>query len=271
MIRCSVGILTYNSEKTLHRTLESVKDFSDVIISDGGSTDTTLNIAHEYNCKIIEQEAKLYPSGDAEHPIKDFALERNGLLAAATEDWFFWLDSDEYISKELHDEVEVVCNQNNPKFHAYEIRIVHQSPDATTTYKTLKQVHQIRFFNKITGGKFERKIHEKFKYDKSVYNTGRLKGAWFVPTSKTNFSEYKKAVNYRLQVMHSDAIPKNFLVYIKKAIYQPIKRTAGIFLWTVVLRLRFGYRNTLPLGYQRNRLYSQWVTFRIVTQLYFKK
>jgi glycosyltransferase involved in cell wall biosynthesis len=47
-IRCSVGILTYNSGKNLRRALESVKNFSNIIIADGGSTDDTLQIAAEY-------------------------------------------------------------------------------------------------------------------------------------------------------------------------------------------------------------------------------
>ena len=38
-INCSVGILTFNSEETLLKCLESVSDFSEIIICDGGNTD----------------------------------------------------------------------------------------------------------------------------------------------------------------------------------------------------------------------------------------
>ncbi|MFT7507227.1 MAG: glycosyltransferase involved in cell wall biosynthesis [Acidimicrobiales bacterium] len=270
-IQCSVGILTYNSEKTLHRTLESIKDFSNIIISDGGSTDDTLAIAKEYGCIVIEQYAKQHPGTDPSHPIANFARERNLMILQATENWFFWLDSDEYISTELHAEISEVCTQEIPEFYAYYIPIVHQSPDAQVTYRSWKQVHQIRFFNLTTGGRFERKIHEMFVFDKQKYPVGMLNGAWFVPISKINFPEYKKAVNYRLGIMFLDSVLDSPRMYVLKALYRPLKGTVGILYREMRLRLRYSGKELIPLRYTRNRLYSQWVTFKIVTQLYFSK
>ena len=54
-IACTVEILTWNSEKTLKACLESVKDFDDIIILDGNSTDKTLEIANNYRARIIKQ------------------------------------------------------------------------------------------------------------------------------------------------------------------------------------------------------------------------
>lgn len=55
----SIIIATYNSEKTLPKTLESIskqkypKDKIEILVIDGGSRDQTKNIAKKYNCKII--------------------------------------------------------------------------------------------------------------------------------------------------------------------------------------------------------------------------
>ena len=55
-IPCTVGILTKNSGKTLKRALESVKDCAEIIISDGGSTDSTIIIAEKYADHIAKHE-----------------------------------------------------------------------------------------------------------------------------------------------------------------------------------------------------------------------
>ncbi|MBU6323773.1 glycosyltransferase, partial [Patescibacteria group bacterium] len=94
-IPCSVEIVTRNSGATLRRALESVKDFAEVLVVDGGSTDDTLAIAHEYGAKIILQDPAFL---DGEGRIADFSGVRNQGLAAAREPWFFFLDSDEEAS-----------------------------------------------------------------------------------------------------------------------------------------------------------------------------
>ena len=54
-INCSIGILTLNCGDTLERCLKSLKDFREIIICDGNSTDNTLEIAKRYGAKIIKQ------------------------------------------------------------------------------------------------------------------------------------------------------------------------------------------------------------------------
>ena len=59
----SVTIPTYNSEKTLKKTLESVKaqtyENVEIIIIDSNSKDKTLEIAKEFNVKVIQYEGTL--------------------------------------------------------------------------------------------------------------------------------------------------------------------------------------------------------------------
>ena len=44
-IKCSIGILTLNCEDTLARCLENLRDFDEIIVCDGNSTDKTIGIA----------------------------------------------------------------------------------------------------------------------------------------------------------------------------------------------------------------------------------
>ena len=66
-ILCTVAVLTKNSAETLARALESAKEFAEIIVCDGGSTDRTLDIAvwvdrkYEIDGEVIERAAT-YPT-----------------------------------------------------------------------------------------------------------------------------------------------------------------------------------------------------------------
>lgn len=268
-IPCSVGILTFNSAKTLRRALESVKDFTDLVIADGGSTDETLAIAKEYGCTVIEQIAKSQPGPEPRHPIADFAAERNQLVAAAKEDWFLWIDSDEYISNELEAEIRQVTRQSDKR--GYKIPIVLQSTDAVTTYRLPRQTYQMRLFNISRGGSFQRKIHERYAFNEPEVAIGTLHGAWYVPISKPDFKTYSWAVNYRLRLMLEQKLPLTFSKYIRLAWYKSFRNALGVLSRLVLSYLTVPWSEVLPGYYFRNRLYSQWVLFKITHQLYFGK
>jgi glycosyltransferase involved in cell wall biosynthesis len=266
-INCSVGILTFNSERTLRRALESVKDFDQVIVSDGGSTDSTLDIAREYNCTIVDQYTKHHPGPDQYHPIEDFSRERNLMLRYSRNDWFLWIDSDEYISEKLHEEIKLITRQSEPSFYAYEVPIAVQSHDGTKTYKRPQQIYQIRFFNLKTGGAYERAMHERFVFDRTAYSTGRLEGVWYVPLSKPDFTSYGRAVRYRLLVMYQELLRGTFFEFMRYGIFIPVKRFLGIVVRFVHAKFRYR-QESMPFFYYRNQAYSQWVTFLIVLKLY---
>ncbi|MCA9343183.1 glycosyltransferase, partial [Candidatus Saccharibacteria bacterium] len=265
--RCSVGILTFNSAKTLRRTLKSVRDFTDIVISDGGSTDATLEIAKEYGCRIFDQIAKHRPGPEPKHPITDFSAEHNQLLAVAKEEWYLRLDSDEYISKELHDEIEEVVNAN--EFDGCMLSMNLQSPDASVTYQLLRPVFQVRLLQR-KKGEFQRPVHEHFVFRKSP-KLKSLNGAWFVPISKPDFATYKWAVNYRLN-LSLNGLPKlTFFQYIQRAFYLTTKRSLGIFIRALVPRIVFWGSPQVPFFYVRNRLYSQWVMCKLLSKHYFER
>ena len=90
----SVTILTKNSAATLKKCLSSVSGFSEVLVYDTGSTDTTLQIAKEFpNVRIL--------SGFFD----GFGTTHNRASALATHDWILSLDSDETLTPELAREI----------------------------------------------------------------------------------------------------------------------------------------------------------------------
>lgn len=90
----SVTILTKNSQETLAKTLNSLKNFLEVIVYDTGSTDQTLTLARQFtNVKVIEG------------PFLGFGPTHNLASSKATYDWILSIDSDEVLSEALSEEI----------------------------------------------------------------------------------------------------------------------------------------------------------------------
>lgn len=93
----AVVILTYNEELNIGQCLKNVSGWTDeIFVVDSYSTDKTLEIAKKYGAKIVQ------------HPFKNQAEQFNWALKELKikTDWIFRLDSDEYLTEELKDEID---------------------------------------------------------------------------------------------------------------------------------------------------------------------
>ena len=90
--KISVVINTYNAERDLMQVLEAVKDFDEVLICDMESTDSTLDIAKKYGCRIVTFERK---ANNIVEPAREFAIHE------ARYDWVLVVDADEVVTSEL--------------------------------------------------------------------------------------------------------------------------------------------------------------------------
>lgn len=100
MNRISVVLAVLNEEEYLRSCLQSVKDFAwEIVVVDGGSKDRTLEIARQFNAKIIQTD----------NP-PNFHINKNKAIGAATGDWILQLDADEVVTKELAQEIKKVSS-----------------------------------------------------------------------------------------------------------------------------------------------------------------
>lgn len=160
MIPCSVAILTFNNEATVSRALESAKDFDDIIVCDGGSTDRTLEIARSYGATIIHQDTQFKFHNNK---IRDYSGVRNQTLAAAKHKWFFFLDSDEYLTPEIVAEITSIVLDKRampaacwvPRKYVLKGTIIK----CATTYPN----RQMRFFHRDATERFIKEVHERIK------------------------------------------------------------------------------------------------------------
>ncbi len=88
----SVVINTYNAELRLRKVLESVRKFDEVVVCDMESTDSTLDIAREFGCKIVT-----FPKNG----ITICEPARNTAIQAASCEWVLVVDADEVVTDKL--------------------------------------------------------------------------------------------------------------------------------------------------------------------------
>ena len=155
-IPCTVGILTKNSGKSLERALESVKDFDEIIICDGGSDDDTLEIAKRFDAKIIPQDAHFL--GEDGY-VLDFSGVRNQTLHAAHNEWYFYIDSDEYASTELVEAIrkKITDRRDGAFFVSRRYLLDGEEITCATTYPN----RSMRFFSKASVTGFRKIVHER--------------------------------------------------------------------------------------------------------------
>ncbi|MBO6230004.1 MAG: glycosyltransferase [Ruminiclostridium sp.] len=88
-MKLTIGMIVKNEEKWLDKCLSAIKPIldnvdSELIITDTGSTDRTVEIAEKFTEKILHFEW-----------IKDFSAARNTAFQVASGEWFMFLDADE--------------------------------------------------------------------------------------------------------------------------------------------------------------------------------
>lgn len=145
--KLSVTIITKNEEKNIERCLKSLTWADEIIILDSGSTDKTLAICQQYQCKIIKSEWLGF--GDT----KQLAVNH------AAYDWIFSIDADEEVSDDLkHDILSIL---SDPLYYGYRIKINSFYLNRMINYCGWNHEYTIRLFDK-RYGKFNNKIVHEF-------------------------------------------------------------------------------------------------------------
>ena len=256
-ILCTVEILTRNSAQTLERCLESVKDFAEILILDGNSTDSTVEIAKRYGCRIMKQ----YDTDELNVVIKDYSEVRNKGLRQATHDWFMFIDSDEYLSPEAVEEIRSIVSNPapqayiwwQPRKYIFDGKVI----DCATTYPN----RQIRFFHKDRVKNFVKPVHERIEL-KPDAPVGVLKNYEYVPLgTKVELAGRSSRYTYMELAMQNTAGPVKLL---RLAFRQ--KMLFLLYSLRFARNLFFCRGSKLPISYEWNwhkyLLFSSLVLFR---------
>jgi glycosyltransferase involved in cell wall biosynthesis len=206
MISATVGILTRNSSLNIKNCLKSVNSFSEIIILDSNSRDSTLNVCRNYNCKIIKQPNSIkFRDGK----IKNFAEARNILLKNASHNLVVFIDSDECLSRHLLNRIEFISKSLRFK-HLYSGFLVPRIGmlDNVLLYNLpLPKSIQPRIFFKKKGMKFIKHVHEKLISPQKKIIYCRTKSKEFIKFNYLNSIQKIKNKN-----LYYYKIEKNFMI-----------------------------------------------------------
>ena len=241
---CTVGILTFNNEDTLRRTLESVQDFDDIVICDGGSTDRTREIAREFGARIIEQGALFK---DAQGRLKDYGGVRNQCLDAARYDWFLYVDSDETISEGLREDIRSITAGKDGAL-VYKVPIGIMMDGKYLKYSSNYPGYQYRFFNRHSGARFVKAVHERISFDEAQVKIGTLAHPWYVHTTRDYWNHYlRETGGYRpIEIQNSCDAPFSLKAYLRFTLWWQMHASLVICVKALSNYLLHGFKEAVP-------------------------
>ena len=231
-MKLSIVILTHNSAKYLDEVLQSTAFANEVLILDGGSTDTTLEIAQRHGARVETQTKWL-----------GFGPQKQRAVDLATHDWIFVLDSDEVIPNALRKEIQSALSAPEKKgyfvprlnyFFGKPIRHGGLYPDAT-----------LRLFDRRHGYFSSDKVHERVVLDSEA---GRLRS----PMKHYAYESVSQFIDKQNRYAKLGSKPNRF-----KAIINPF--------WTFV-RMFFLKKGFLDgwEGFIIAKLYSQYTFWKYI-------
>ncbi|MEZ2349394.1 glycosyltransferase family 2 protein [Caballeronia sp. RCC_10] len=103
-----IAIITYNAAAPLAQCLDSVSFADDIVVIDGGSTDTTVDIANAHGARVLIRRE--WPG---------FGPQKNRALDALSTDWVLSIDADEVVTPELAASIRAAMN--SPRSDVYAV------------------------------------------------------------------------------------------------------------------------------------------------------
>lgn len=142
----SVIIITYNEEENIKRCLRNLTWCDEIIVVDSGSTDKTIEICKQFNCKIFHKT------------FEGYGLQKRYAVSLAKNDWVLSLDADEILTTKVIDEIKK--KMLAPDCNGYLIPMEFVFMGQPFTFGRESGKHFLRLFNKQFGNFTNSKVHE---------------------------------------------------------------------------------------------------------------
>lgn len=110
-MKLSVGIITFNEEDRIGKTIDAVKGIADeIIVVDSESSDRTVQIAREKGASVFIEKWKGY------------GRQKNSVLNKCQGEWILLIDADEAVSLELKKRIGEIINGKSD-YDVYKIKL----------------------------------------------------------------------------------------------------------------------------------------------------
>ena len=199
MLTLSVIIITYNEAHRLRPCLESMAWADEIVVVDGGSTDGTEKIAHDFTPHVYVSDL-LGPDRPG-----GFSDQRNFALGKASGDWVLFLDADERMTPELAQEIKTrLLGEADEGYSAYRLRR-HEHFFGVYSPYTHGQSWLVRIVRRGMGEYDGRAVHEGINLTGSL---GDLEG-YLLHYSKDSIAQYVATMNRYTSLEAEEKIKTN--------------------------------------------------------------
>jgi len=144
----SASIITKNEESNIERCLKSIAWADEIVIVDSGSTDNTLNICRNFDCKIIETDWI------------GFGKTKQLGVNACSHPWILSIDADEEVTPQLRDEILLKTQSTISGTVAYRIKRESYYLNKKIRYSGWDNDYPLRLFIKNSGQFNDATVHE---------------------------------------------------------------------------------------------------------------
>jgi glycosyltransferase involved in cell wall biosynthesis len=207
-MKLSVVISAHNGEKTIEECLKSVTRIADeIIVLDNSSTDNTALIAKKYTEKIFKQK---------NNPLAIDLLKNLG-FEKANGDWVLCVDQDEYIEKDLEEEILKKIKEES-MFNGFFIPRKNYIFGRWIKYAGWYPDNQLRLFRKGKGKYEEKHVHEQIKI---VGEAGKLTNH-IIHNNYDNIAQFLEKTTVYAKNEAKDKIDKGYLFSYADAIRFPL-------------------------------------------------
>lgn len=214
--KITVTIITLNEESNIKDCLESVSWADEVLVSDSGSTDATVEICRAHGAKVYI-DAWL-----------GYGVQKNLCAKRAHNKWVLNIDADERVSAGLKEEIGRLDYKS---FDGYYIPRKNHFAGKWIRHGGWSPDYNLRLYNKDAGGFGERAVHEAVKVaGHSMYLSNPL-----VHYTYTGVADYLKRME-RYSTLAAEEMNKSGK---KASIIDLTIRPAFTFFKMYVLKLGF--------------------------------
>ena len=205
-IKLSAVIKVKNNEDKLCETLESIKDFDEIIVIDEHSSDDTVDIAKEYKAKIIFADKNNLP------------LAQNQVLSEAQNEWIFILEENEIIPQKLIREIQNYIS--SPKKNKNAVSFYTKTFYLGREIKAAREKNVLRLFKKDCAEfSDDYSFNLKLKSGKihKIKPTNKAKNAYILKFDKNNISKSMNEILEKNRNLFKNVDKISSSIFIKPA------------------------------------------------------
>ena len=238
-LQISIAIITFNEENNIKDTLDSIKDFHEIIVVDSYSTDKTIEICKEFTARVYQ------------HEWEGYAKQKQKAVDYASGPWVLILDADERMTPELKN--EITGKINDSAYNGYYIPRKNYFLGKWIRHSGWWPDHTLRLFKKEVSHLEQREVHEKVIVNGPV---GYMKSPMEHYSYKT-ISDFIHRMDKYSTLSAKEYLNKNIACSFCSMLMSPVLVFIKMFL------LRQGFRDGVH-GYILAVLYSVYTFLKYV-------